>query len=110
MGMADSIMLSVSSIIIVVQQNSSMFVPLRISERGAVPLISILVVSSVSDVFNGTLNITCMDFGTKFMATTTVYIAGNAVKPPIADPPRKKLPSLYFQYTYNLTTKDKTSD
>ena len=57
----------------------------RTSERGSVPLISTLVVSSVSDVLNGTLNIACMDYGANFMATTTVYIAGNTVKPLIVD-------------------------
>ena len=54
-------------------------------------LISTLVVSSISDILNGTLSITCMDLGAKFMATTmyTVYIAGNAGKPSIVDSPRK---------------------
>ena len=102
MGMTDPIQdISVSSTSVAVIRsmiNSSIVATSRTSERGVVPLISTLVVSSVSDVLNGTLNITCMDFGGKFMATTTVYIAGNTVKRPIVDPPRKgtQYKSLYM--------------
>ena len=79
MGMTDPIQdVSISSTTIaVIMINSSMVAASRTSEKGSVPLISTLVVSSKSDVLIGTLNKTCMDYGANFMATTTVYIAGN---------------------------------
>ena len=84
MGMIDpiqDILLSISSTTIAVQRaniNNSMVAVSRISERGAVPLISTLVINSISDVLNDTLNITCMEFGANFVATTVVYIIGNS--------------------------------
>ena len=78
LGMANPIEIAISSTTIVIPRamiNSSRVTVSRTSERGAVPLISILEISSVSETLNGTLNITCMEFETSMAAITTVYIA-----------------------------------
>ena len=84
MGMNDLVEISISSTTIAIPRatiNSSRITVLRTSERGTVPLISTLVISSVSESesLNGTLNITCMELGISdsMAATTTVYIAGS---------------------------------
>ena len=80
LGMANPIERSISSTTIAIPRamiNSSRVTVSRTSQRGAVPLISILEISSVSETLNGTLNITCMELGTSMAATITVYIAGN---------------------------------
>ena len=82
MGMNDLVEISISSTTIAIPRatiNSSRITVLKNSERGTVPLISTLVISSVSESLNGTLNITCMELGisNSIAATTTVYIAGS---------------------------------
>ena len=79
-GMSDPIQeISISSTTIAIHRaviNSSRVTVLRTSDRGAVPLISTLVISSVNESLNGTLNIICMELEVSSMAvTTTVYIA-----------------------------------
>ena len=57
--------------------NTSTLTFSRISERGLdIPLVSRLVIDSVSKSLNGT-NITCMEVNTAAMATTTLYIVGD---------------------------------
>ena len=86
LGMIDPIDISISSTVTTIaipraMINSSRVTVLRMSERGVVPLISTLVISSVSEGLNGTLNITCTELGvSRSMAATTyttVYIAGS---------------------------------
>ena len=80
LGMAYPTEISISSTTVAIPRvmiNSSRVTVSRTSERGAVPLISILEIRSVSDSLNGTLNVTCMEFGTSMVATITVYIAGS---------------------------------
>ena len=80
LGMANPIERSISSTTVAIHRamiNSSRVTVSRTSQKGAVPLISILEISIISDSLNGTLNITCMDFEMSMAATTTVYIAGS---------------------------------
>ena len=85
-GMSDPIReISISSTTIAIQRavvNSSRITVLRLSERGAVPLISTLVISSVNESLNGTLNITCMELevSRSIAATTTVYIHTGSIQ------------------------------
>lgn len=85
-GMSDPIReISISSTTIAIQRAviiSSRITVLRTSERGAVPLISTLVISSVNESLNGTLNITCMELGVSrsISATTTVYIHTGSIQ------------------------------
>ena len=82
MGMDDHVHeISISSTTIALQRaviNSSRVSTLRISERGATPLISTLEINPVNKALNGTVTITCIELGTLApVETITVYIAGN---------------------------------
>ena len=57
--------------------NSTTLIFSRISDLGALPLISTLVITALSQSLNGTM-ITCMELGTASMATTSVYIYGDS--------------------------------
>lgn len=61
----------------IVPINSTTLIFSRVSELGALPLISTLVITALSQGLNGT-SITCMELGTASMATTSIYIYGGS--------------------------------
>ena len=64
----------------IVMTNSASLIFSRVSELRASPLISMLLVPSVSQGLNGT-RITCMEgTDTTYTATTTVYIYGGSLR------------------------------
>ena len=79
-GTTDRITRTLSSTILnpeVVVINSTVFIFTRKSELGSIPLMSTLVIRSVSQSLNGT-KIACMEVGASAtMETTTVHIIGN---------------------------------
>ena len=59
-----------------IEVNSTTFTFMRISDQGVLPLISTLVINSVSSTLNGTV-VHCVDVGTSTTASTTVHLIHN---------------------------------
>ena len=57
--------------------NSTIFTFMRISARGSLPMISTLVINSVSRNLNGTV-VHCTDVGTSTTASTTIHLFGTS--------------------------------
>ena len=74
----DSIVTSTTQVQDIRTSNSNVFIFSRTSERGALPLISTLDISSVTSSLNGS-TISCMDSSSVAMeVTTTVYIISDS--------------------------------
>ena len=56
-----------------IEVNSTTFTFMRISDQGMLPLISTLVINSVSNDLNGTV-IHCVDVGTSMTVSTTLHL------------------------------------